>query len=427
MNDATHQMGAWITNDIKDIQIRAWHALQHPQDIFRTLSSILNGNQWGGGECTYWYMIRVFHSFFFYFLTSMVASFGCWVAGGKDDHPPWKEENTSQLNKELQKRFTGTWFTWAPPDFDESYTKWNCVAISAAVAMLVAFCAPLTSLRTEWQNGSGNNFKGAFYAFFQMQNRNGEYNSLGISHSVFVSTIIFMSSALLTIPFYNLVNKSFQDGSFPVSARIALISFCFVTTFLLAPMYYIKREVYPGPKLCYTRGICVYLAMLGGFVAQIILALTCLVILEWIVHKNVKGGLGDFENQGEFDPHHWQYGVIFSCFYVFAPASCGNETSTSCSDKVMDFLMVLWAYIMIIFKGLIYGIYLHGLWSYGPDAMMRTGKVKNEATIIKVDGMWAAGWVWVTSATLLVIVIFKLFLVWGKGVGVGVGMVHPHI
>ena len=120
-------------------------------------------------------------------------------------------------------------------------------------------------------------------------------------------------------------------------------------------------------------------AFLFSAFALICVCGTCIIFIEWVVHKNVEGGANNFDYKGKLDPHHWQYGVLLSCMYVFAPAS-SNETGLRGAFTVVS------SCCLNTLKGVVFGVYLHGLWSYGPDPMMREkGGIR---------GMWGAGFVW---------------------------------
>lgn len=363
---------------------------------------------------TKWYHIRVLWSFMLYLSTSVAVGliFKHWP-DAKHDHPP--RDHSEQQN------YHGTWFTWAPPDIDYSNLDdfWNSFLVSFPVAALIAFCAPLTPLRMPVSNDK-NSYAAVFCSFVRINDlQSNKATPLGVCQSVWVASIIFVTSAILTLPFYNLIGKHYPGGEFPDSAIWAIATFVGICTLVLAPCYYMGsalqkhdddddefKEKQQLPNI-HKFVFCQLFSFLASAVALFGLSITCIMFIEWCVHHNVKGSvfcICDLDTKGTFDPHHWQYGVLLSCIYVFAPASRSNTPQPCClsCNTFISAALVFLSWALITCKGVVFGVYLQGLWSYGPDPIMREKA--------GVRGEWGAGYVWIACAVFVCCASYELRL-----------------
>lgn len=234
----------------------------------------------------------------------------------------------------------------------------NATAMSFLVAALIACLAPIVPLIPEESSDDNvETFKSAMATFFNL--------------SLIASSVIFAMSALATVPLYDEVATGVDGGEFPLAAQITicLVAGILITEAAIWPFSRESREREEENSNHKCTGICNVLLVLALMIAQGILAVTFMLGFELAFHRNVSDSL--FDHEGDFDPHHWQYGALFWCAFVFA--STPQRKATSCYHDAWAIIVLIVSIIMIMFKGLLFGVYMHGLWSYGPDPAMRDG------------------------------------------------------
>lgn len=178
--------------------------------------------------------------------------------------------------------------------------------------------------------------------------------------------LIFMTAALGTVLLFKPISDDVDEpGSFPGWA-IAMISIIFAVLIVFQLHGAYKA---PHSEFDWRKALRALFMDLLRFLTISVLILCLFIWLDIFMHwYKLSGGA---ENMSEFDPHHWQYGAIGSCWLCFA----ATKSATGGSSSVNRILYIVIGFIIVLTKGVLFGVFAHGLMSYGPDsAMRRDGK-----------------------------------------------------